>query len=233
METVGWIHWENHKYCNTLSRRHGNHQQWLNGWNKQKKCGYWTKHETARIVSRQTSQRHQNTPRRTRRRVDGHSQTDGHRDGRTGGGRGDERRSNHRRRREIGVKAERNSERVKEGEEWGGGGGETAKRNHAWFTFDLSKGHGLPCGARARVRPLWAEQGVLIVLLVRVVGVVLRHRNWDGGGEELAPLPRILEAAERPRLLLIPYIYKQDRHKEKNCREIWAHKLKERKKWRR
>lgn len=121
METVGWIHWENHKYCNTLSRRHGNHQQWLNGWNKQKKCGYWTKHETARIVSRQTSQRHQNTPRRTRRRVDGHSQTDGHRDGRTGGGRGDERRSNHRRRREIGVKAERNSERVKEGEEWGGG----------------------------------------------------------------------------------------------------------------
>lgn len=208
----------------------GNHQQWLNGWNKEKKYGYLTKNETARIVSRRTSQRHQNTPRRTRRRGDGHSQTDGQRDGRTGGGRHDGRRSNHRRRRRIGVKEERNSEREREGEVWGG---ETAKRNHAWFTFDLSKGHGLPCGARARVRPLWAEQGVLIVLLVRVVGVVLRHGNWDGGGEELAPLPRILEAAERPRLLLIPYIYKQDRHKEKNCREIWAHKLKERKKWRR
>lgn len=37
-----------------------------------------------------------------------------------------------------------------------------------------------------------------------------------------------MEAAERPRLLLIPYIYKQDRHKEKNCREIWTHGLKER-----
>lgn len=101
-----------------------------------------------------------------------------------------------------------------------------AKRNHAWFTFNLSKGHGLPCGARARVRPLWAEQWVLIVLLVGVVGVVLGHGNWDGGGEELAPLPRILEAAQRARLLLIPYIYKQDRHKEKNCREIWTHGLK-------
>lgn len=52
-----------------------------------------------------------------------------------------------------------------------------AKRNHAWFTFNLSKGHGLPRGARARVRPLWAEQWVLIVLLVGVVGVVLRHGN--------------------------------------------------------
>lgn len=112
------------------------------------------------------------------------------------------------------------------------GGGEMAKRNHAWFTFNLSKGHGLPCGARARVGPLWAEQWVLIVLLVGVVGVVLGHGNWNGGGEELAPLPRILEAAERPRLLLIPYIYKQDRHKEKNCREIWTHGLKERvKRW--
>lgn len=37
-----------------------------------------------------------------------------------------------------------------------------------------------------------------------------------------------MEAAERPCLLLIPYIYKQDRHKEKNCREIWTHGLKER-----
>lgn len=27
-----------------------------------------------------------------------------------------------------------------------------------------------------------------------------------------------MEATERPRLLLIPYIYKQDRHKEKNCK---------------
>lgn len=106
--------------------------------------------------------------------------------------------------------------------------GEMAKRNHAWFTFNLSKGHGLPCGARARVRPLWAEQWVLIVLLVGVVGVVLGHGNWDGGGEELAPLPRILEAAERARLLLIPYIYKQDRHKEKNCREIWTQTERER-----
>lgn len=106
--------------------------------------------------------------------------------------------------------------------------GEMAKRNHAWFTFNLSKGHGLPCGARAWVRPLWAEQWVLIVLLVGVVGVVLGHGNWDGGGEELAPLPRILEAAERARFILIPYIYKQDRHKEKNCREIWTHRLKER-----
>lgn len=57
------------------------------------------------------------------------------------------------------------------------GGEEMAKRNHAWFTFNLSKGHGLPRGARARVRPLWAEQWVLIVLLVGVVGVVLRHGN--------------------------------------------------------
>lgn len=41
-----------------------------------------------------------------------------------------------------------------------------------------------------------------------------------------------MEAAERPRLLLIPYIYKQDRHKEKNCREIWTQGLKERvKRW--
>lgn len=102
-----------------------------------------------------------------------------------------------------------------------------ANRNHAWFTFNLSKGHGLPCGARARVRPLWAEQWVLIVLLVGVVGLVLGHGNWDGGGEELAPLPGILEAAERTRLLLIPYIYKQDRHKEKNCREIWTQTKKE------
>lgn len=37
-----------------------------------------------------------------------------------------------------------------------------------------------------------------------------------------------MEAAERPCLLLIPYIYKQDRHKEKNCREIWTQGLKER-----
>lgn len=178
-------------------------------------------------VSRQTSQ-DTKTHRRTRRRGDGHKVklTDEETEGREEGGmtgiteeRG-----------EIGVKEERKSERERTGEEWGG---ETAKRNHAWFTFDLSKGHSLPCGARARVRPLWAEQGVLIVLLVRVVGVVLRHGNWDGGGEELAPLPRILEAAERPRLLLVPYIYKQDRHKEKNCREIWRHELKERKKWRR
>lgn len=55
--------------------------------------------------------------------------------------------------------------------------GEMAKRNHAWFTFNLSKGHGVPHGASARVRPLWAEQWVLIVLLVGVVGVVLGHGN--------------------------------------------------------
>lgn len=55
--------------------------------------------------------------------------------------------------------------------------GEMTNRNHAWFTFNLSKGHGLPCGASARVRPLWAEQWVLIVLLVGVVGVVLGHGN--------------------------------------------------------
>lgn len=124
-----------------------------------------------------------------------------------------------RKKRKLVLKRERKKE--------SGDGGEMAKRNHAWFTFNLSKGHGLPCGARARVRPLWAEQRVLIVLLVGVVGVVLGHGNWDGGGEELAPLPRILEATERARLLLIPYIYKQDRHKEKNCREIWTHRLKE------
>lgn len=77
----------------------------------------------------------------------------------------------------------RRTERVRGGEiereggmDWGGRG-EMAKRNHAWFTFNLSKGHGLPRGARARVRPLWAEQWVLIVLLVGVVGVVLRHGN--------------------------------------------------------
>lgn len=51
------------------------------------------------------------------------------------------------------------------------------KRNHAWFTFNLSKGHGVPSGASARVRPLWAEQWVLIVLLVGVVGVILGHGN--------------------------------------------------------
>lgn len=89
-----------------------------------------------------------------------------------------------------------------------------AERNHAWFTFDLSKRGGLPRGARARPRPLRAEQRVLIVLLVRVVGVILRHRHRDGGGEELAPLARILEASERPSLLLIPYIYKQTQGKE-------------------
>lgn len=27
--------------------------------------------------------------------------------------------------------------------------GDIAKRNHAWFTFNLSKGHSLPCGAIA------------------------------------------------------------------------------------
>lgn len=67
-------------------------------------------------------------------------------------------------------------ERKRERERWTGEGREE-KRNHAWFTFNLSKGHGLPRGARARVRPLWAEQWVLIVLLVGVVGVVLRHGN--------------------------------------------------------
>lgn len=67
--------------------------------------------------------------------------------------------------------------REREREKWMGGGGDMAKRNHAWFTFNLSKGHGLPCGARARVGPLWAEQWVLIVLLVGVVGVVLGHGN--------------------------------------------------------
>lgn len=71
------------------------------------------------------------------------------------------------------LKVERQSVREQEGN----GGGEMAKRNHAWFTFNLSKGHGLPCGAGARVRPLWAEQWVLIVLLVGVVGVVLGHGN--------------------------------------------------------
>lgn len=203
----------------------GNHQQWLNGWNQQKKCGYLTKHETARIVNKRHKDAKTHPDGREDEVTDTVKLTD-RRDGRTGGMTGGG---------EItdqggeSVLKKRETVRGKEkGEEWGR---ETAKRNHAWFTFDLSKGHGLPCGARARVRPLWAEQGVLIVLLVRVVGVVLRHGNWDGGGEELAPLPRILEAAERPRLLLIPYIYKQDRHKEKNCREIWVHKLKERKKW--
>lgn len=67
--------------------------------------------------------------------------------------------------------------REKECERERNGGREMSKRNHAWFTFNLSKGHGLPCGARARVRPLWAEQWVLIVLLVGVVGVVLGHGN--------------------------------------------------------
>lgn len=70
----------------------------------------------------------------------------------------------------------RGGDRERGGMDWGGRG-EMAKRNHAWFTFNLSKGHGLPRGARARVRPLWAEQWVLIVLLVGVVGVVLRHGN--------------------------------------------------------
>lgn len=68
------------------------------------------------------SQRRQNTPRRTRRRGDGHSQTGGQRDGRTGGGRDDGRTSNHRRRSRIGVREERNSagkEREQnEGEKW-------------------------------------------------------------------------------------------------------------------
>ena len=72
---------------------------------------------------------------------------------------------------EIGVKKRKERKKREEME------GEMAKRNHAWFTFNLSKGHSLPCGARARVRPLWAEQGVLIVLLVGVVGVVLGHGN--------------------------------------------------------
>lgn len=134
-------------------------------------------------------------------------QADRRRDGRTNGGRYE------------GRKVKPHKKKKKRREEMRG---EKAKRNHAWFTFNLSKGHGVPCGASARVRPLWAEQWVLIVLLVGVVGVVLGHGNRDGGGEELAPLPRILEAAERPRLLLIPYINKQDRHKEKNCREIWT-----------
>lgn len=66
-------------------------------------------------------------------------------------------------------------ERKERERRWREGG--MAKRNHAWFTFNLSKGHGLPCGARARVRPLWAEQWVLIVLLFGVVGVVLGHGN--------------------------------------------------------
>lgn len=153
---------------------------------------------------------HKRTQRQTKRRADGR------RDGKTKGERNGGRESNHKRREE------------RKRKEMEGGG--MAKRNHAWFTFNLSKGHGLPCGARARVRPLWAEQWVLIVLLFGVVGVVLGHGNWDGGGEELAPLTRILEAAERARLLLIPYIYKQDRHKEKNCREIWTRRLKEREK---
>ena len=177
------------------------------------------KHESAQILSGQTSQGHKHTQRRTKRR------TDGRRDGRTAGRRNGGRRSNHRRRRRRGnlcLKEKREKERE---QRWRGGNG---KRNHAWFTFNLSKGHSLPCGASARVRPLWAEQWVIIVLLVGVVGVVLGHGNWDGGGEELAPLPRILEAAERARLLLIPYIYKQDRHKEKNCREIWTQTERER-----
>lgn len=61
----------------------------------------------------QTSQRRQNTPRRTIRRGDGHSQTDGQK--RRKDGRDDGRRWNHRPRRRIGVKEERNSEREGEG----------------------------------------------------------------------------------------------------------------------
>lgn len=88
------------------------------------------------------------------------------------------------------------------------------------FTFDLSKGRGLPRGAHARASPLWAEQGVLIVLLVGVVGLVLGHGNRDGGGEELAPLTGVLEAPERPRLLLlVPYIYENETDtRKRNCR---------------
>lgn len=177
-------------------------------WSKSKK-ERWQTWNCSGFEQTNTTRTHKPTNRRTKRR------TDGRRDGRTEWLRG---KSNHRGRRKT---FRKNMERKR------GDGGEMAQRNHAWFTFNLSKGHSLPSGARARVRPLWAEQGVLIVLLVGVVGVVLGHGNWDGGGEELAPLPRILEAAERARLLLIPYIYKQDRHKEKNCREIWTHGLKE------
>lgn len=45
----------------------------------------------------------------------------------------------------------------KEREKGGGGEERMAERNHARFTFDLSKRGGLPLGARARARPLWAE----------------------------------------------------------------------------
>lgn len=70
------------------------------------------------------------------------------------------------------MKGKMESQREKKSEEM-----RMTKRNHAWFTFNLSKGHGVPCGASARVRPLWAEQWVLIVLLVGVVGVILGHGN--------------------------------------------------------
>lgn len=230
---VRWI--KTLSYFRDITGMHVNHWLqwlWVNEFKIMKVIWLLNLYEFAQLVSDQTPRRHTNTHRRTRRRSDGRrnkltdEETEGRKEGGMEGGQITEGE-------DIGVKKwkegkETEWEGEREQEKERNGGGEMAKRNHAWFTFDLSKGHGLPCGAGARVRPLWAEQWVLIVLLVGVVGVVLGHGNWDGGGEELAPLPRILEAAERPRLLLIPYIYKQDRHKEKNCREIWTHGLRER-----
>lgn len=77
-------------------------------------------------------------------------------------------------------------------------------------------------GTCTRASPLRAEQRVFIVLLIRIVGLIIGHRHWNGGGQLSTPLPAgsrpaAWAAVHRPHLILRPFIYEQT-HTDKNCR---------------
>lgn len=73
----------------------------------------------------------------------------------------------------------------------GGERGRGTKRDHARFTFIMAQQDlcALHCGTGTctRASPLRAEQRVVIVLLIRMVGLIIGHRHRNGGGQALTP----------------------------------------------